>query len=209
MNTYMKFRSEMEEKDKYIDWLENVCLAILSNGKKTSTEKIIKKIKENGINIEDNFIDYLIKKLDGKQKESEIIRKLPLLKTYPIGLEDDIYFEDEEKIYKWEIRTIKELLFKLLNQYKGKDITPEIYYDFFNREIKPYKEYLNTIYDEIYRKILPETMSRYWSYRIDKTISWDKSWDLNNVGISVISMLENNYLDKDSHMEDYRNFIGD
>ena len=52
-------------------------------------------------------------------------------------------------------------------------------------------------------------MSRYWSYRIDKTISWDKSWDLNNVGISVISMLENNYLDKDSHMEDYRNFIGD
>ena len=103
----MKFRSEMEEKDKYIDWLENVCLAILSNGKKTSTEKIIKKIKENGINIEDNFIDYLIKKLDGKQKESEIIRKLPLLKTYPIGLEDDIYFEDEEKIYKWEIQRVE------------------------------------------------------------------------------------------------------
>lgn len=199
----------MEEKDKYIDWLENVCLAILSNGKKTSTEKIIKKIKENGINIEDNFIDYLIKKLDKKQKENEIIRKLPLLKTYPIGLEDDIYFQDEEKIYKWEIRTIKELLFKLLNQYEGKDITPEIYYDFFNREIKPYEEYLNTIYDEIYRKILPETMSQYWSYKIDKTISWDKSWDLNNVGISVISILENDYLNKDRHMEDYRHLVGD
>lgn len=42
-------------------------------------------------------MDYLIEKLDIKQKGGDIIRKLPLLKTYPIGLEDDIYYDDEEK----------------------------------------------------------------------------------------------------------------
>ena len=88
----------MEEKDKYIDWLENICLTVLSNGKKTSKEKIIKKIKDKGANIEDNFINYLIEKLDRKQKESDIIRNLPLLKNYPIGLEDDIYFEKAREI---------------------------------------------------------------------------------------------------------------
>lgn len=198
----------MEEKDKYIDWLENICLAVLSSGKKISKEKIIKKIKEKGINIEDNFMDYLIEKLDIKQKGGDIIRKLPLLKTYPIGLEDDIYYDDEEKIYEWEMRTIKDLLSKLSGQYKDKDITLEIYRDFFNREIKPYEKYLNTICDKMYEKILPGNMSLYWSYRIDKNISWDKSWnDLNNIGISVISILENDYLSKDKYMEDYTHFI--
>lgn len=198
----------MEEKDKYIDWLENICLAVLSSGKKISKEKIIKKIKEKGINIEDNFMDYLIEKLDIKQKGGDIIRKLPLLKTYPIGLEDDIYYDDEEKIYEWEMRTIKDLLSKLSGQYK--DITLEIYRDFFNREIKPYEKYLNTICDKMYEKILPGNMSLYWSYRIDKNISWDKSWnDLNNIGISVISILENDYLSKDKYMEDYTHLIGD
>ncbi len=200
----------MEEKDKYIDWLENICLAVLSSGKKISKEKIIKKIKEKGINIEDNFMDYLIEKLDIKQKGGDIIRKLPLLKTYPIGLEDDIYYDDEEKIYEWEMRTIKDLLSKLSGQYKDKDITLEIYRDFFNREIKPYEKYLNTICDKMYEKILPGNMSLYWSYRIDKNISWDKSWnDLNNIGISVISILENDYLSKDKYMEDYTHLIGD
>ena len=198
----------MEEKDKYIDWLENICLAVLSSGKKISKEKIIKKIK--GINIEDNFMDYLIEKLDIKQKGGDIIRKLPLLKTYPIGLEDDIYYDDEEKIYEWEMRTIKDLLSKLSGQYKDKDITLEVYRDFFNREIKPYEKYLNTICDKMYEKILPGNMSLYWSYRIDKNISWDKSWnDLNNIGISVISILENDYLSKDKYMEDYTHLIGD
>lgn len=200
----------MEEKDKYIDWLENICLAVLSSGKKISKEKIIKKIKEKGINIEDNFMDYLIEKLDIKQKGGDIIRKLPLLKTYPIGLEDDIYYDDEEKIYEWEMRTIKDLLSKLSDQYKDKDITLKIYRDFFNREIKPYEKYLNTICDKMYEKILPGNMSLYWSYRIDKNISWDKSWnDLNNIGISVISILENDYLSKDKYMEDYTHLIGD
>lgn len=200
----------MEEKDKYIDWLENICLAVLSSGKKISKEKIIKKIKEKGINIEDNFMDYLIEKLDIKQKGGDIIRKLPLLKTYPIGLEDDIYYDDEEKIYEWEMRTIKDLLSKLSGQYKDKDITLEVYRDFFNREIKPYEKYLNTICDKMYEKILPGNMSLYWSYRIDKNISWDKSWnDLNNIGISVISILENDYLSKDKYMEDYTHLIGD
>ena len=200
----------MEEKDKYIDWLENICLAVLSSGKKISKEKIIKKIKEKGINIEDNFMDYLIEKLDIKQKGGDIIRKLPLLKTYPIGLEDDIYYDDEEKIYEWEMRTIKDLLSKLSDQYKDKDITLEIYRDFFNREIKPYEKYLNTICNKMYEKILPGNMSLYWSYRIDKNISWDKSWnDLNNIGISVISILENDYLSKDKYMEDYTHLIGD
>ena len=132
------------------------------------------------------------------------------MKTYPIGLEDDIYYDDEEKIYEWEMRTIKDLLSKLSGQYKDKDITLEIYRDFFNREIKPYEKYLNTICDKMYEKILPGNMSLYWSYRIDKNISWDKSWnDLNNIGISVISILENDYLSKDKYMEDYTHLIGD
>lgn len=199
----------MEEKDKYIDWLENICLAVLSNAKKTTKEKIIKKIKDKGINIEDNFIEYLIEKLDKKQKESDIIRNLPLLKNYPIDLEDDIYFEDEEKIYKWKMNTIEDLLSKLLDQYKDKDITLETYEDFFNREIKPYKDYLEIMCDGLYEKILPRKMSLYWSYRINKNISWDKSWDSNNVAISVLSALESNYLNKDQNMNDYRQLIGD
>lgn len=199
---------EIEEKDDYIDWLEDLCLVLLSNNKRMSKERIIKKINEKGINTENAFIEYLNEKNNRKQNENEIIQKLPLLKTYPIGLEDDIYFEDEEKIYEWEMKTIKELLLKLDHQYEGKDITLEMYSDYFDREIKPYEEYLNTIYEEMYRKILPENMSLYWSYRIDKNIPWDKSWDLNNIGISVISILENDYLNKDKHMEDYRHLIG-
>lgn len=198
----------MEEKDKYIDWLENICLAVLSGGKKTSKEKLIKIIREKGINIEDDFIDCLIEKLDKNQRESEIIKKLPLLKTYPIGLEDDIYPKDEEEICKWEMITIKGLLLKLLDQYKGKDITLEIYEDFFNREIKPYKDYLGIMCDGLYEKILLRNMSLYWSYRINKNISWDKSWDSNNVAISVLSIVENNYLNKDQNMDDYRHLIG-
>lgn len=201
-------RREMEEKDKYIDWLENICLAVLSGGKKTSKEKLIKIIREKGINIEDDFIDCLIEKLDKNQRESEIIKKLPLLKTYPIGLEDDIYPKDEEEICKWEMITIKGLLLKLLDQYKGKDITLEIYEDFFNREIKPYKDYLGIMCDGLYEKILLRNMSLYWSYRINKNISWDKSWDSNNVAISVLSIVENNYLNKDQNMDDYRHLIG-
>ncbi len=199
---------KIEEKDDYISWLENLCLVLLSNSKRVSKEKIIKKIKEKGISIENNFVECLMEKINRKQKENELIQKLPLLKGYPIGLEDDIYFEDEEKIYEWEMETINKLLSKLQRQYEDKHITLEIYSDFFNREIKPYSKYLDTIYDEMYRKILPENMSLYWSYRIDKTIPWDESWNLNNVGISVISILENDYLNKDNHMEDYRDLIG-
>lgn len=144
-------------------------------------------------------------------KEDEIISKLPLLKTYPIGLKDDIYTEDEECVYRWEVETIKRLLNNLCNKYKGKHITPDVYADFFNKEVQPYAEYFINDYDidgEIYEKILPKNISIYWSYRIDRTLSWSESWNSDNVGISVISFLENDYLDKSKHIEDYTHLIG-
>lgn len=146
-------------------------------------------------------------------KENEIIKKLPLLSTYPIDINaDGIYSEDEEPLYRWEIEAIKNLLNKLYDNCKEKYITPDIYTDFFNKEIQPYKEYFinDSEFDgSIYEKILPENMSMYWSYRIDKNISCGESWDLNNIGISVWSILENGYLDKSNNMEDYKHLLGD
>lgn len=71
--------------------------------------------------------------------ENEVIKKLPLLTTYPIDINaDGIYKEEEEPLYKWEVDTIKKLLNKLCNKYKEKHITPDIYTDFFNSLIKKF-----------------------------------------------------------------------
>lgn len=200
-----------DKKDGYIGWLENICLTFLTNNKIVSKESVLKKLDGKGIDTENCFVTHLLEIYSSKLEENRIIQKLPLLKSYPICVNDDVYDEDIEPIYKWELETIESLLLILDKQYNGKDIMYEMYYDFFIKEIKPYKEYFINDMDadgQIFEKILPENMSLYWSYRIDKTIPWDESWKFNNVGISVISVLENDYLNKDKCMSDYRHLIG-
>lgn len=86
-----------------------------------------------------------------------------------------------------------------------------MYCDFFIKEIKPYKEYFLDDMDMdgmIFEKILPENITLYWSYRVNDSISWDKSWEQKNVCISVISIIEGNYLAKDKRMQEFRHIIG-
>ena len=202
---------DTDKKDDYIDWLENISLTFLTNNKIVSKESVLKKLEGKGIDIENCFVAHLLEIYSNKLEKNRIIQKLPLLRSYPICLNDDVYDEDIEPVYKWELETIKSLLLILNKQYYGKDVMYEVYYDFFIKEIKPYKEYFLNDMDvdgQIFEKILPENMSLYWGYRIDKTIPWDESWKLNNVGISVISVLENDYLNKDKCMSDYRHLIG-
>ncbi len=202
---------DIDEKDSYIDWLENTCLTFLTNNKMVSKESVLKKLKGKGIDTENCFVTHLLEIYSNKLEENRIIQKLPLLRSYPICLNDDVYDEDIEPVYKWELETIKSLLLKLNKQYNGENITPEVYYDFFIKEIKHYKEYfLNDIDMDgmIFEKILPENISLYWSYRVNDNISWDKSWEQKCVCISIISIIEGNYLDKDKRMEEFRHIIG-
>ena len=144
-------------------------------------------------------------------KKNRIIQKLPLLRSYPICINADVYDEDIELVYKWELETIKSLLLKLEKQFNGEIITPEVYCDFFIKEIKPYKEYFLDDMDMdgmIFEKVLPENISLYWSYRVNDNIPWDKSWEQKNVYISIISIIEGNYLVKDKRMEEFRHIIG-
>lgn len=60
----------------------------------------------------------------------------------------------------------------------------------------------------IFEKVLPENISLYWSYRVNDNIPWDKSWEQKNVYISIISIIEGNYLVKDKRMEEFRHIIG-
>ena len=201
----------MKNKDGYIDWLENICLTFLTNNKIVSNESVLKILEEKGIEIENCFVTHLLEIHSNKLEENRIIQKLPLLRSYPICLNGDFYDEDIEPVYKWELETIKSLLLKLDKQYNGKNITPEMYCDFFIKEIKPYKEYFFNDLDidgMIFEKILPENVSLYWSYRVNDNIPWDKSWEQKNVRISIISIIEGNYLVKDKRMEEFRCTIG-
>lgn len=201
----------MKNKDGYIDWLENICLTFLTNNKIVSNESVLKILEEKGIEIENCFVTHLLEIHSNKLEENRIIQKLPLLRSYPICLNGNLYDEDIEPVYKWELETIKSLLLKLDKQYNGKNITPEMYCDFFIKEIKPYKEYFFNDLDidgMIFEKILPENVSLYWSYRVNDNIPWDKSWEQKNVRISIISIIEGNYLVKDKRMEEFRCTIG-
>lgn len=207
---------DINKKDDYIDWLENICLSFLTNnGKIVSKESMLKKIKHRGIDTENYFVTYLLKAQSYKQEEEKIIQALPLLKSYPIDLNDDIYCDEEfDLVYEWELKIVNNLLSKLQEQYrkKQKDITPEKYSAFFLKEIAPYRKYfLNCIEDgQIYKKILPENMSLYWSYRISENIPWDESWkEQKNIGISISTVLEGDYLYRDKEMEDFRYAVGD
>lgn len=202
---------DTDKKDGYIDWLENTCLTFLTNNKMVSKESVLKRLKGKGIDTENCFVTHLLEICSNKLEENRIIQKLPLLRSYPICLNGDVYDEDIESIYEWEFETIKSLLLKLNKQYNGKNITPEMYCDFFIKEIKPYKEYFLDDMDMdgmIFEKILPENITLYWSYRVNDSISWDKSWEQKNVCISVISIIEGNYLAKDKRRQEFRRIIG-
>lgn len=186
----------------YVQWLENTLFKILSNNKNTSSEKIIKKLETKGINCHEKFIEVL----DKIAVRHKIVSKLPLLDTYPIDLLSDIYDEDIERINEWEIKIIAKLYEKLKEQCKGKIITPDIYYAFFNSEIILYKEYF---LDETYKKILPENIIKYWCYRSDKTISWDENNRLNKIGIDIIAVVEGAYLKIQKSMYEYEHLLND
>lgn len=201
---------DTDKKDGYIDWLENICLTLLTNNKIVSKESILKRLEKKGIDTENCFATHLLEIQSNKMEENIIIQKLPLLSLYPVGLNSDIYDEDIEPVYKWELETVKTILLKLHEQYNG-NITPEVYHDFFIREIKPYKKYFLNDMDMdgmIFEKILPENISLYWSYRVNENIPWDKSWEQKNVCISFISIIEGDYLAKDKRMEEFRHIIG-
>ncbi len=202
---------DTDKKDGYIEWLENICLTFLTNNKIVSKESILKRLEKKGVDIESCFVTHLLKIYSNNLEKNRIIQKLPLLRSYPICINADVYDKEIKTLYKWELETIKSLLLKLNKQYNGKNITPEVYFDFFIKEIKPYKEYFLDDMDMdgmIFEKILPKNISLYWSYRVNDNISWDKSWEQNNVCISIISIIEGNYLFKDKRMEEFRHIIG-
>lgn len=111
---------DTDKKDGYIDWLENTCLTFLTNNKMVSKESVLKRLKGKGIDTENCFVTHLLEICSNKLEENRIIQKLPLLRSYPICLNGDVYDEDIESIYEWEFETIKSLLLKLNKQYNGK-----------------------------------------------------------------------------------------
>lgn len=50
-------------------------------------------------------------------------------------------------------------------------------------------------------------MSRYWIYRIDKSIPWSSGFD-NNIAIHVTSVMENDYLKIEKVIDEYNYLIG-
>lgn len=182
----------------YARWLEDSLINILTNGKSLSKEKITKKLKVKGIKCHDEFV----KHLDKINNRYKIIEKLPLLGTYPIDLSaDNVYEEDIEKINEWEIEILTKLTIQLEKQYKS--ITPDIYYDFFDKEIKPYKEYF---LDETYEKVLPKNMERYWCRRIDRSIPWGES-AYSNIELDTTSPFEDKYFKIESDIFSYERLL--
>ncbi|MFG6322638.1 MAG: hypothetical protein K1W41_14505 [Lachnospiraceae bacterium] len=181
----------------YARWLEDSLINILTNGKSLSNEKLTKKLKVKGIKCHDEFV----KCLDKINNRHKIIEKLPLLDTYPIDLSSDIYEEDIEKINEWEIDILTKLTMKLEKQYKS--ITPDIYYNFFDKEIKPYKEYF---LEETYQKALPKNMERYWCRRIDRSISWGES-AYSNIELDTTSPFEGGYFKRENDIFSYERLL--
>lgn len=175
----------------------NSLINILTNGKSLSNEKLTKKLKVKGIKCHDEFV----KCLDKINNRHKIIEKLPLLDTYPIDLSSDIYEEDIEKINEWEIDILTKLTMKLEKQYKS--ITPDIYYNFFDKEIKPYKEYF---LEETYQKALPKNMERYWCRRIDRSISWGES-AYSNIELDATSPFEGGYFKIENDIFSYERLL--
>lgn len=199
--------TNIEEKDDYIEWLENLCCIFLGN-KNIQKEKIIKKIKENEC-FDDRFVEYFIDKMNKtkevNQKVKEIIETLPLLKNYPIDLlADNIFQEDEKAVFKWEKESIKKLLVdfdKKIRKYGNICVSVEQYGDFFDKEIYPYKEWL---FSDIYDRCKPEKIAHFWGIRKDRK----KSWTDDNIVISITSILESDYLDVDVPLERFNYLIG-
>lgn len=182
----------------YVQWLENTLFNVLASSKDSSGKKIIKKLETKGINCHEKFIEVL-DKIDVRRK---IISKLPLLNTYPIDLlADNVYEEDIEKINEWEIEILTKLTIELEKQYKS--ITPNIYYNFFDKEIKPYKEYFS---EETYEKALPKNMERYWCRRIDRSIPWGES-GYSNIELDTTSPIESEYFKIENDISSYERLL--
>lgn len=191
-----------EEMYNYIAWLENLCITLLIND--GSEKEIIYKLEK--LDIDPYFIDVLLEKYNKMKERNKIIQNFPLLKTYPVDILTEVTTEeDKQKIQKWEVNVVKNLLWELFEKYSNNNVSSEIYYNFFIEKIEPYREWF--VLTDVYQKLLPENVMKYMSYRIDKSINWcDCSSD--NIAISIDSMVEGNYLDPDKNLCSFNHLIG-
>lgn len=200
MNNGLLEMSE-EEMCNYIAWLENICVTLLVNDE--STKEIIDELEK--LDVDPYFADFLSERYNKMKEKNKIIQNFPLLKTYPTDILEYTTEEDEQKIQKWEVNVVKNLLWELFEKYSNNNVSCEIYNNFFIEKIEPYREWF--VLTDVYEKLLPKNVMKYMSYRIDKSIDWcDCSSD--NIKISIDSMVEGSYLDPDKAMCSFNHLIG-
>lgn len=212
LNTNRDINLPSGDIDNYLNWLENFLIVLLDKYDLASNEDIVNVIQSNNVlSSNETFIKEFLTAKAKQIEASKLIEKLPLLVGCPVDLTSNYCdFVNIIPMYKWELSIVKTLLSKLVTEYKGKGITPEIYHDYYEKEIAPYVPYfVNDYYVDgfICEKICPEIMCQFWSERIRDTISWEESWAAGNIVISVDSILKNDYLDRKKHLEDFRHLL--
>lgn len=136
----------------------------------------------------ENIIEVLIDSLD--ERERDAYRR-------ELNSKDIV----KEKRNKEELQNLWSLFERKLLRKRKRDITKIVYDEFYMNEIVTRKSIL---LPQTYEKLNPDNACLYWSYRIDRSMSWEDSWDnLENIGISVISMFESGYLDYKKTMSEF------
>ena len=187
MNKELLEMSE-EELCNYIVWLENLCVTLLVNDE--STKEIIDELEK--LDVDPYFVDCFLERYNKRKEKNKIIQKFPFLKTYPVDiLTGPTTEEDIQKIQKWEVEIVKNLLLELYEKNPKNNVSNEAYYNFFNKKIEPYREWL--VFTKVYQKLLPKNVMLYMSYRINKSVNW-RDCSSNNIAISIVDIIEGDYL---------------